>query len=109
MIFNLQLKGAFWLTLIKTKPGGNPSFRSKLNTILIPGSFRFIVQLREKKMYLYSLNLKLYIEDIKMALPINNIKFIKLYYFTRSNSGKCCVYHAAGTKNFRLFPTTKRA
>jgi hypothetical protein len=60
-------------------------------------------------MYLYSLNLKLYIEDIKMALPINNIKFIKLYYFTRSNSGKCCVYHPAGTKNFRLFPTTKRA
>ena len=52
MIFNLQLKGAFWLTLIKTKPGGNPSFRSKLNTILIPGSFRFIIQLREKNVFI---------------------------------------------------------
>ena len=52
MIFNLQLKGAFWLTLIKTKPRGNPSFRPKLNTILIPGSFRFIIQLREKDVFM---------------------------------------------------------
>ena len=52
MIFNLQLKGAFWLILIKAKPGGNPSFRPKLNTILIPGSFRFIIQLREKDVFM---------------------------------------------------------
>ena len=27
-----------------------------------------------------------------MALPINNIKLIKLYYFTCSNSSICCIW-----------------